>query len=152
MSEAEFATPLLLCSGAYASWSDFRFRRLSNPFCLALAALGLLLAATGQGPQALASQLGHAIAALVAGFALFAFGVFGGGDAKYYAAVAAWFPLGQGMKLLGAVSLGGLIVVAFWYAARLLGKRAPADAGDFAMLPFGIAIALGGVATAWTMP
>lgn len=152
MTLADLTAPLLIGSGAFASWSDLQFRRLPNPFCLALAVLGLLLAAVGQGSEALVSHLAHAGIALIGGIALFAFGAIGGGDAKYYAGVAAWFPIDSGARLLGAVSLAGLVLVAFWYAQNLLRERkaSTVEQGDFAKLPFGIAIALGAIAAAWS--
>lgn len=152
MNGGELVTPLLIGSGAFAGWSDLKFRRLPNLFCAALAALGLSMTIAGQGGEAFVSHFAHAGIALIVGAALFAFNVIGGGDAKYYAAVAAWFPIGSSLKLLGLVSLAGLALVAVWYGYRLLGNRNSAQAaeGDFAKLPFGIAIALGAVATAWS--
>lgn len=151
MNTGSLVVPLLIGSGAYASWSDWRFRRIPNALCLSLAGLGLLLAVLGEGSLAALSQLGHAGLALVAGLALFSFGVFGGGDAKYYAAVAACIPISAGAKLLGSVSLGGLVLVAIWHAASWLKPALDSRSGDFAKLPFGVAIAIGGVAAAWSV-
>lgn len=133
----------LALSGSAAAWSDLRRRRLSNPLCLGVAAAGLLQAAVFGGIAGLSSAAMHGAAALVAGALLFALGGFGGGDAKYYAAVACWFGLTGAAGLLLAVSLAGGVLALVWLGLRRL--RPPADANR-AMLPFGVAIAAGALA------
>jgi prepilin peptidase CpaA len=87
------------------------------------------------------------VLALLAGMALFRFGWIGGGDAKFYAACAAWFPLASALYLLGAVSLAGLAVISLWFGWRQLTRaRQRKPAGAFAMVPYGLAVAIGAVA------
>ncbi len=80
---------------------------------------------------------------LVAGMVLFKFGLWGGGDAKIYSALAAWFPLSQALDLLLATALAGFVLVAIsWVVAMLRHKRELLGS-----LPYGVAIGAGGVAT-----
>lgn len=136
--------PLVLL-GLTASWLDWRHRRIPNWLCGILALLGLAFAAWFGGGDAIAKHAIHAFAALIVGMVLFRFGVFGGGDAKFYAAVAAWFPLALWAKLLIHVSLAGLGLLTVWFIARrLMGKKIrPKSPTKYDALPYGIAIALG---------
>jgi len=85
--------------------------------------------------------------ALLVGMALFRFGWIGGGDAKFYAAMAAWFPLRSSLQLLLAVSLAGLAVVLLWFVYRRATHVRPGAKNDsFAMVPYGVAVAVGAIA------
>ena len=145
-----FGQPLglaaLALTGLYAAWSDLRYRRLPNWLCLLVAAAGLaqMLALGGMGGAG--SALLHGALAMAIGAALFTLSGLGGGDAKYYAAVACWFSLASALQLLMAVSLAGLVLALGWLIMQRL-KRRPADPAnqDFALVPFGIAIAAGAV-------
>ena len=143
--------PLLLGTGVYAAWSDVKYRRLPNVLVLLVAGMGLSYAAIDAGLSAAGSGLLHGLAALLVGLALYSRGVVGGGDIKYYAAVAMWFPLGQGFRLLGVVSLAGLALVLGWLIwRRLTGKTVNFKASeDSDKLPFGVAIAAGAVLAAF---
>ncbi|GAA4762497.1 A24 family peptidase [Novosphingobium ginsenosidimutans] len=138
-------TAPLIVLGLTACWLDWRDRRIPNWLCGILAVLGLAVAAWLGGGEAIAKHAIHAFAALIVGMVLFRFGVFGGGDAKFYAAVAAWFPIALWAKLLIHVSLAGLGLVTVWFVARrLMGKKIrPKNPTKYDALPYGIAIALG---------
>ncbi len=147
-----FALPILAGTGLYAAWSDALYRRLSNRLALLTCLGGLILAAGTGGPAAVGSSLLHAATVMVIGLLLFARGLVGGGDVKYYAAVATWFPLGQGFRLLACVSLAGLVLTLGWLVwhrwvrtgaaeARTDPAIVPAPKAD--QVPFGIAIASG---------
>lgn len=130
------------------AWLDMRFRRLPNRLCAVglLAGLSFGLAAGGAGWMGMSAL--HAGLALLAGMALFALGILGGGDAKYYAALAAWFPLGHAFLLMGTVSLTGLLLLVAWLALRkraASGGRAQEADGAFRKLPYGVAIGAGAV-------
>jgi prepilin peptidase CpaA len=77
-------------------------------------------------------------------------GVFGGGDAKFYAAVAAWFALGKAVLLLVSISLSGLALLVVWFSYRRM-RRLPigrsAGGTHFDSLPYGVAIGSGAVLT-----
>ncbi len=130
-----------------ASWLDFRYRTLPNILCLAVLCSGLLAGAVMHDLAWVGMSALHALAALVVGAALFAVRFIGGGDAKFYAAIAAWVPFDQGLVLLMMVSLSGLVLLLFWFPMR---RRIAAMAPDttleteFRKVPYGIAIAAGG--------
>lgn len=126
---------------------DLRHRILPNWLCglTLLAGLGFALA---QGGLALVgSSAAHAFVALLAGMGLFALGAIGGGDAKFYSAISAWFAIGDSFRLLFSVSLVGLaLALLFWRGS----KRARTPGSESAsrahlMVPYGVAIAVGAV-------
>ena len=131
-----------------ASWLDISARRLPNWLTLVTLAAGIAVTIVAAGASALGSNLAHAVMALLVGMILFRFGVIGGGDAKFYAAVAAWFGLSGAPGLLLAVSLSGLVIFLVWFIwRRATGKpiRAPSPDSKSDKLPYGIAIAAGAV-------
>lgn len=133
-----------------AAWSDWRERRIANWLVLLTAAAGLSQAALGMsGPTPLWSFALHGGVALVGGMLVFALRWIGGGDAKFYAALACWFPFGQAPRLLLAVALSGLVLLVVWFIGRRLqGKKvSTGKTGPAAQLPYGIAIGLGGLLT-----
>jgi prepilin peptidase CpaA len=84
--------------------------------------------------------------------ALFATGGFGGGDAKFYAGVAAWFGLGHGAVLLLCVALTGLLLLIAWFCYRRI-KGLPVrrtGGGPWDGMPYGVAIGVGAVLTSFT--
>src|ERR1051326_4950513 len=98
----------------------------------------------------------HALAAfiaLAAGFVLFALGYIGGGDAKLFAAVAAWFGLHDLVPyVLAASVIGGGFTLALLAARRWPLPAALAGHGwivrlhePTAGIPYGVALAAGGL-------
>lgn len=146
-----FAWPaalILVAVCAAGIWLDIRTRRLPNWLCLLALVTGLAATAMTGNWSAIGSHLVHVALALLAGMALFHFGVVGGGDAKFYAGIAAWFPLTLAINLLVSVSLAGLAAVLVWMAwRRLAGKKIrrnpETDADKF---PYGVAVGLGAIA------
>ncbi|MCW6533878.1 A24 family peptidase [Sphingomonas lycopersici] len=136
---------LLIAAGVAASWGDLFRRTIPNWLCAATAIAGLALGFATGGAGMLGWHAAHAAIALVAGMLLFRIGLFGGGDAKFYAAVAAWFPLAAAPRLLISVALSGLALLVVWFVyRRATGKpisRNGDNPGD--KLPYGIAIAIG---------
>jgi prepilin peptidase CpaA len=149
------ALPDLLTIGLLAgiagvgAWLDWHYRLLPNRLCAVALIAGLVVTGLGQGLAALLPHLGHAVLALLVGMALFAGGVIGGGDAKFYAALAAWFPLAEGFRLLLLVALAGLVLtVALWlfvWRTAPAGRSSPAAGGQPRTVPYGVAIAAGAV-------
>lgn len=145
---------ILAAAGAY---TDVRYRRLPNLLCLGLCIAGLVYAVAVQqrqidvrtlahGPSAL-SNLAHVALALGVGMALYALRWFGAGDAKFYAGLAAWLPLGKAVSFLVATSLAGVVLLLAWFSwRRLSGKRMVARRDDESgKFPYGVAIAVGAV-------
>jgi len=134
---------------AAAAWLDLTQRRIPNWLCALTLVVGLVLAAATGGFAGLGSHALHAGLALLGGMALFALGGLGGGDAKFYAAAASWFGLGQATLLLVYVALSGLALLIGWFIYRRVKgipmRQKSADPMDG--LPYGIAIAAGTIAT-----
>src|SRR3546814_1971694 len=108
----------LILLALIASWLDISARRLPNWLTLLTLAAGIAVTIFDAGFSALGSHLAHTIIALLVGMILFRFGVIGGGDAKFYAAVASWFALSGAPGLLLAVSLSGLVIFFVWFVWR----------------------------------
>lgn len=136
---------LALCCVA-AAWLDVSRRQLPNWLCLLTACSGLGFSFAHGGLGALQAGAIHAIIALVAGMVLFRFNVIGGGDAKFYAGCAAWFPLHDGLRLLMLVSFAGLFLVLGWFGYRQVTRaRQNNPQGNFALVPYGLAISMGAI-------
>lgn len=136
----------LSASGTYMTWSDFMYRRLPNPVTGILALGGLAACLAYFGPNQMFDHLLHMVIALGVGFVVVATSLTGSGDAKYYASVAAWFPLAESLRLVGWVSLAGFLLTLVWLIFTRLDTE-PENAGDlFDNVPFGVAIASGSVA------
>jgi prepilin peptidase CpaA len=125
---------------------DIRFRRLPNGLNLAVALAFLPWAwAVGLAWDQLAIHVVVGILVLGVGFALFATGVIGGGDAKMGAAVALWigFSFSDPFDLLRfflVMSLAGGVLAVF----ALIWQRAAGRQLTRA-LPYGVAIAVAGL-------
>ena len=151
-----------------AAWIDWRTRLIPNAIPLAVA--GLYLPFVLLHPEHIGWTLAVAIATgcLAAGFFLFARGVMGGGDVKLITAVAL-FAGAEHIALFALVMslTGGLLALAtvFWersgwmiapfipLSAAVLPEWArvgadPERSPQPATLPYGIAIAAGGLAVA----
>ena len=129
--------------------SDARHRLIPNLLCGILLVIGLGFGFQQAGMTGLGWHAAHAGIAMLIGMALFAIRWFGGGDGKFYAACAAWFPVQQGMALGVAIALAGLaLVIAFFVWRKLRGQPTfGLRTGKSAQIPFGIAIGLGTLAT-----
>lgn len=137
----------LLAFAIAAGWTDITRRSIANRLVFACLVAGLALAIWTGGIEALGWHVAHMAVALVIGMILFAIGAIGGGDGKYYAAVAAYFPLQQGLHLGVAIALAGGLLLVVWFAWRQATKarRTPGEEGHFARLPYGVAIGAGAV-------
>ncbi len=139
---------ILLLFGAV---SDIRTRRLPNWLALVLLVYGLAHGFAVGGLPDMGWHASHSMIALLGGMGLFAIGAFGGGDAKFYAGLAAYFTLGDGIELLLWVTLLGGLLILLW----MIGKRLPffpreEKSGLKGKFPYGVAIAAGGIGAAWT--
>lgn len=143
MREAAIAVFVLAC--LLASAIDLKHRRLPNWLCVATGLAGLGFAAAGGGWLVAGSHALHALIVLVVGIGLYAIKWFGAGDAKFWAGIAAWFPLAKAPLLLVSVAIGSVMLVLVWFVLRrLLGRKAVKDGrSSGGELPFGIAISVG---------
>lgn len=133
------ALALMACLAGYGAWTDITRRHLSNWLSLATLIAGLGFAAIVTTPELFVSHLGHFAIALAIGLALFATGVWGGGDGKFYAAVAAWFPVGAFFNLVLSISMVGLVMLTI-LIVKSRGKLLRKDSKG---VPYGVAIGIG---------
>lgn len=139
---------LLLVIGAIM---DIKDRRLPNWLALVLLVYGLVFAFIDAGLANFGSHAAHAVISLLVGMGLFAIGAFGGGDAKFYAGTAAFFPLGMGIKLFVSVAIiGGILVIIWMIGRRLPGIAKPKEERTKGQFPYGVAIASGAIALVWS--
>ncbi|QZD91814.1 prepilin peptidase [Qipengyuania xiapuensis] len=127
---------------------DVVTRKLPNWLSLLMLVGGLGFGFALDGWTGLGLHFLHAVLALGLGYLLFIWGVFGGGDGKFYAACAAFFPVTQMLWHFVIITFAGLILAIIWFTAKRgfgLHKR---KKDDFAKLPYGVAIASGSVALA----
>ena len=147
---AEAIIGLLFATFAlYGAYSDIRFRTIPNVLNILMAAIGLGVLWYVSGGTAAALGLAHFAVALVAGMLLYALCMWGGGDAKFYAATAAWFELWDFPRLAIGIALAGLLLLIVWFGIGQI-RRSPKQDKKSKELPYGVAIAIGGVGTlAW---
>ncbi|MDB5640915.1 MAG: peptidase prepilin type [Hyphomicrobiales bacterium] len=114
---ASLVFPILM---AYGGASDLLTMRLPNWLTLAVAGAFVALAATVHMPlEAIGANLACALVVLAGGFALFAFGWIGGGDAKLAAGIAAWIGwTGLLDFLVISAILGGALTLLILQARR----------------------------------
>jgi len=130
----------------WAAITDLRYRRISNGLCISIAGLFLVFATlqTIQGDGWKPVWVWPVVSALIvfaAGAALFAAGLMGGGDVKLMAATALFAGPALSLSFILYVTIaGGFIAV-----ATLLHARFKSLDSSQAKVPYGVAIALGGM-------
>lgn len=156
---ASFLEVLLLL---YVATIDIATRLIRNEICLALALLGI----AGQlaSPMQVAQSLIAATILLLLLLVIYTRGQIGGGDVKLLVALAIGLPLTGVIQLLTITALAGGVLALVHLIMRLLPYPALAPAGSsfvrrvyaverwrhlrHAPLPYGVAIACGGI---WTV-
>jgi prepilin peptidase CpaA len=146
----------------YVATIDVATRLISNEVCLALAVLGI----AGQlaSPIQVAESLIAAAILFLLLFAIYAQGWMGGGDVKLLVALAIGLPLTSVIQLLTVTAFAGGVLALMHLMMRLLPYPGLAPAGSslvrriyaverwrhlrHAPLPYGVAIACGGI---WTI-
>lgn len=130
-----------------AACLDLKYRRIPNWLCVVTAFAGLLAVFFVSGLAQAGEHALHMSLALIGGMILFALGVVGGGDAKFYAAVAAWFGMAKGWTLLVLVTSSGLLLLVTLLAYRVVSGRPDTEKGGFetSSLPYGVAIGSGAI-------
>lgn len=138
----------------WAAVSDIISRRIPNRAVLAVMALYVVSAVLGRG-AGLGSAVGAAAVMLVIGYILFATKVMGGGDGKLLAATTLFAGFAYLPVLILVTALSGGVMALISVASRprralvmwnLRGK------GDYGRgIPYGVAIAAGGIVVTWGM-
>ncbi|MDC7746321.1 MULTISPECIES: A24 family peptidase [Rhizobium] len=136
-----------------AAFSDLFTMTIPNRVSLILIGSFLVLAPlSGLGLETIGMHLAGAAIVFCACFALFAFNVMGGGDAKLLTATALWFGLDQSLAFLmvdvamigGLITLLILLVRAQSNTILAIGLPVPNSVLLAKKIPYGIAIAIGG--------
>ncbi|RDU99689.1 A24 family peptidase [Trinickia dinghuensis] len=135
--------------------SDLRRRRLPNAAVAAYAALYFMHAwLAGESRAGLEAHVAAGIGALAFAAVLFRFGWLGGGDAKLFAAVFLWTGPLHASAVFFVISLSGLVLALAQMACGRLRSRANAGAALAWLapargVPYGVALAAGGIAALW---
>ncbi len=148
---AALALPVLYCLLlAAAAIEDALRLRISNLTNVALLIVGVIALAVHFDANWWQHPLSFLIA-LAIGIGLYSMGWIGGGDAKLMAAAAFVFDLGGLLRFMIAVAMvGGVLAILFLVAALFRKRREKGQ--KRANLPYGIAIAIGAIATVFAFP
>ncbi|UGY13392.1 A24 family peptidase [Bradyrhizobium septentrionale] len=146
----------------YVATIDVATRLIRNEICLALALLGIV--SQFAGPMQVAESLVVAAILFLLLFAIYTRGAIGGGDVKLLVALAVGLPLTGVIQLLTVTALaGGVLALAHLVMRNLPYPRLAPAGSSFARrvyaverwrhlrhapLPYGVAIACGGI---WTI-
>ena len=127
---------------AVAAVVDVRTFTISNRLNLAVALLApVYWFAALRGPGDVILQVAAAVVVFILFAGAFYAGMMGGGDVKLAAALALWFPPYATIKLLVIMSFaGGLLTLGVLGWHRWRGREGRPE------IPYGVAIALGGLA------
>jgi prepilin peptidase CpaA len=159
VTTASFLEILLLL---HVATTDIATRLIRNEICLVLALLGVIRQVAS--PMQLAQSLIVAAILLLLLLVIYQRRLIGGGDVKLLVALAMGLPLAGVIQLLTVTALAGGVLAAVHLMMRLLPYPRPAPAGSsvlrrvyaverwrhlrHAPLPYGVAIACGGI---WTV-
>ncbi|MXO52146.1 peptidase A24 [Erythrobacter gaetbuli] len=146
MAIASLSFGVLAALSTIGALIDVLKRKLPNYLSLAIAIAGLGFAFAAVGWVGLGLHFAHVVVAFLIGYGLFAGGMFGAGDGKFYAGVAAFFPIQLAPALALVILLMGGVMAIFWLLARKFSPKLRARKDDFAKMPYGLAIAIGAVA------
>ena len=144
LSCAGVTETLFLALVIVAAVSDHLTRRIPNAICLLICAdFSAFAICSALPPAALGMHLLCGAVILAAGFAIYAAGAFGGGDAKLLASCSLWLgSAGTPPMLLKTALAGGVLAVAY-----LIGNAMSDPSGGekkaHQTIPYGVAIATG---------
>jgi prepilin peptidase CpaA len=141
---------------AAAAVSDVLTMTIPNRVSVAVIVAFVILAPLSGMPwQAIGMNFVAAFAVFAVCFALFVLNIMGGGDAKLLTAAALWFGYDQSLLMFllavayagGAVTLLVLVIRAKAPTVMALGIPVPPSLATVSKIPYGIAIAIGGLFT-----
>jgi prepilin peptidase CpaA len=151
------AIALVICAGllAYAAISDVASLTIPNWISLALVgAFAVFALVIGMPLAEIGAHFGFGVAVLCVGFALFQFNIFGGGDAKLFAAASVWAGFVTFLPLLYWTAMAGGLLALALLAARQFAKQTETNPPFVNRLltgqtgiPYGVAIFAGGLMT-----
>lgn len=130
-----------------AAISDLRSLRISNILPSILILLFVVMQFMDSSTTVPWENIVHFGITLIVGLFLFSKNWVGGGDAKLYAATALWFASSAAPALLFFTTISGALLAGLFIAARLMGLRKNVPKQD-RRIPYGVAIASGGIITA----
>lgn len=134
---------VLVCLALAGGYCDLTERRIPNVLNIVIFLGGVTVVIVQSDDWIM--HAAHCVITLVVGLIFFRFGLWGGGDAKFYSSLALWFPLIQApFFALSTAACGVLLVGAFW-GLRKLRKTKKAEVSY--ELPYGVAIAAAAIAT-----
>lgn len=145
VSASDIVALLVIGTGAALAIYDIVQRRLPNWLVAVLLILSSVQAVLTLGWSGFALAATHGLVALAVGMALFQARIVGGGDAKFYAAVAIGVPWAKALHLVWWTSIGGLLVLLL-LLSQILARRRQKEKNSFPV-PFGVAIFVGLVGT-----
>ena len=136
--------------------SDLRSYTIPNSVCLAVVWLFLVAAPLAGSGGSLPSHLLSLLTVFAVGLVAFRFGIFGGGDVKSWAAIAAWYDFNDlPIQVMDVALVGGCFGLLILACRRVVGARyAERDMTVLRLprlfrsgepIPYGVAIALGTV-------
>lgn len=137
-----------------AACSDFLTMKIPNWLTVVFAALFPVAALlVGLPMQEFGLHLAAGVAMLVLGFAFFAFGWIGGGDAKFFAGTALWLGWGALLPYIFLFSILGGVLTLVILAGRKMPLPVMLGRSDWALrlhdprggIPYGIALAAAGL-------
>ena len=145
-----FAVPLLI-----ASYTDFWSMKIPNLVSLAMmAGFFLTLPLTWQGLPVFGEHMAVGLTFFLVGFAMFAFGWLGGGDAKLMAAIALWFGWSDALSFIVFTTLFGAALGIFLILGnRMMPVRLRTSVVGMKLfqggkdMPYGLALAAGALVT-----
>ena len=149
----------------WAAIADIRTRLIPNIIIISLLVLFSLYGLAGFANWS--DALFGGLIMFIPSFALFHFGAMGGGDAKLMTALAFWTGMKGVLAFCLITSLAGGVLAIVFLAKRRFGMKAQEATGDsfgaeiaptgtqedeeipVIVLPYGVAIAVGGLTTIW---
>ncbi len=148
---------------AFAAWVDIATRTIPDCVPAVLLLLGVAIRLNA-GIGAVATSVGVGVLVFLVLALVHARGMLGGGDVKLMASLAVQFPPFETLSLIAAISISGGVLVLLHLGLRALPAPTPCPPGSTRLrrlfpierwrvrrggsLPYGVAIACGGV---WTI-
>lgn len=144
--EALWFLPFVAPICIWVAWSDLKFMKIRNISVAALLLVFIVVGLIAVPLETYPIRLLQVVIVLVAGFLANIAGVFGAGDAKFAAAMAAFIPRGDAflfLLLLAAVMIAALVTHRLFRAMPGFRARTP-DWKSWEVSEFPMGFALGG--------